>query len=151
MHPWKLIIRGKTERGEFTVCFMCLESVPYSKEAKDEFQKHMTTVHFSDCPIEHLFSMCQEIEERQGREGFGFDDIIKEEKERREPENKRKVLEIRDTVSGIKCFLCKEKWSTISKHEFKKHLERYHRVIFGSNEIMKKGNEIEYSDEETYI
>ena len=167
MHPWRLIINGKTEKDNDTiVCFMCLESVPYTKETKDKFMEHMTTVHSADCSVEFLSKMCQEAEERQWRQGWSFNDIIIEEKEWREAKEKRReetkewmglcrrktnVVEpnLEEDVINVKCALCK--LIGYSKKTLEKHLEKDHEVIFGIKEITNQGDKEPNSEEDTYF
>ena len=77
MHPWKKIIRGNSEVAETTTCFMCLKHVTNTK-----FQNHITKFHAATCPMEKVYEMCREAEEKQTTEELNFDEIIEEEKER---------------------------------------------------------------------
>ena len=77
MHPWKKIIRGKTQVEETMTCFMCLMRVPKAK-----FEKHMSKFHAATCSKDKLGEMCREAEENQATEALNFDEIIEEEKAR---------------------------------------------------------------------
>ena len=141
------------------MCFMC-----YDKKNQDKLKKHMTEVHSASCPMETLAAMCTEAEEKEEREGWSLDDIIEEEIERREAEEKRRAEsgglmgilrrqhgknDCPDSDPGnntdfenVDCILCKEKFDPNTN----KHFEKKHMVIFGLREIRKCGEE-----EETWL
>ena len=134
------------------MCFMC-----YDKKNHEKLKKHMTEVHSASCPMETLAEMCTEAEEKEEREGWSLDDIIMEEWDRREAEEKRRAessglinwLRRRQRVTkpelgneetpSIKCFLCQGQWTGTSKEELATHLEEDHKVLFGIKEIMEQG------------
>ena len=158
MHPWRQIIRGETQQEETLRCFMCLEYIPYSVDDTEKIKEHITTVHCAECHVEKLVKMCGEAEEKEEREGWSFDDIIEEERERREAAEKRRaesggLLGILRRKFGkpdcpesnagsnadpenveSNCFLCQEKFD-LNSHVYNKHLETKHMVIFGLKEI----------------
>ena len=112
--------------------------------------------------------MCREVEEREEREGWSLDDIIEEERERREAAEKRRTeagglmeMLIRqlaksdrpDSDAGSNsnsknvesdCFLCQKKLY-INSNMYNKHLEEKHMTIFGLKEIRN------CEEEETYL
>ena len=167
MHPWKQIIRGETKEEETMRCFMCLEYIPCSNGDIEKIKEHITTVHCAECHVETLSEMCGEAEEREGREGWSFDEIIEEERERREATEKQRAESgglmgmLRRQLSknncpdsdtgnntdfeNVDCFLCKEKYD-LKTDVYNKHLEEKHMVIFGLKEIRKCGEE-----EETWL
>ena len=164
MHPWKQIIRGETEEEETMRCFMCLEYIPCSDGDTEKIKEHITTVHCAECHVEKLAEMCGEAEEREEREGWSLDDIIEEERERREAAEKRRAesgglmgmlrrllgkTDCPDSDTGsndeIDCFLCKEKFYFNSK-VYTKHLENKHMIIFGFEDIRECEEE-----EETWL
>ena len=136
------------------MCFMC-----YDRKNQEKLQKHMTEVHSASCPMETLAAMCTEAEEKEEREGWSVDDIIEEERERREAaEKSRAVLggligilrgrlgntdcTVTDAESNAdpenverNCFLCQEKLY-LNSNMYNKHLEKKHRVIFGLKEVI---------------
>ena len=130
---------------------MCLTNTPFSEENKEEFRKHMTKVHSATCSLDKLADMCFKVEEKLKLEEWGFDDIIKEETERRESEEKRRAesggligmfrKKLKATESELhndededditmKCLICQGMWTGISQKEFKEHLRKRHKVIF---------------------
>ena len=70
---------------------MCLEYIPCSNGDKEKINEHIITVHCAECHVEKLAEMCGEAEEREEREGWSLDDIIEEERERREAAEKRRA------------------------------------------------------------
>ena len=167
MHPWRQIIRGETEEEETMRCFMCLEYIPCSDGDTEKIKEHITTVHCAECNMEKLAEMCGEAEEREEREGWSLNDIIEEERERREAAEKRRAesgglmgmlrrqlgkTDCPDSDPGnntdfenVDCILCKEKFD-LNTNVYNKHLEEKHMVIFGLKEIRKCGEE-----EETWL
>ena len=162
MHPWNLIIRGKTAKEETISCFMCLHGIPTEK-----IREHMTKEHSAKCPIENLVKMCQEAEKIKERDRIS--EIIKEENNRRGKEEELMKTEIkgwaglfvgkktresaeRDTEI-INCFLCQETWTDSNKNQLEKHLLTCHRLIFGAKEIIYRGSDNweDISKEETYV
>ena len=147
-------------------CFMCLEYVPCSDGDTEKIKEPITTVHCAECHVEKLVKMCGEAEEREEREGWSFDDIIKEASERREAAEKRRAetgiiglfkrnsllrRKIRCSDSETRsnadsenfernCFLCNEKFY-FDSNLYIKHLEEKHMIIFGLKEIRKCGYE----------
>ena len=131
----------------------------YDKKNHEKLKKHMTEVHSASCPMETLAAMCTEAEEKEEREGWSLDDIIMEEWDRRQAEEKRRAesiglinwLQRRQKVTdpklgvgdeetpSIKCFLCQGQRTGISKEELATHLEEEHKVLFGIKEIMEQG------------
>ena len=148
---------------------MCLEYIPCSGGDTEKIKEHITTVHCAECNVETLAEMCGEAEEREEREGWSLDDIIEEERERREAAEKRRAeagglmgmlgrkfsrndCPVSDVESNTypenvesNCFLCQEKFY-LDSYMYKKHLEKKHMVIFGLKEIRECGEE-----EETYL
>ena len=145
MHPWKKIIRGKTQVEETTTCFMCLKRVTNTK-----LEKHMTKFHAATCPKEKLDEMCREADEKKATEGLNFDEIIEEEKERQETLKKKRMGGLsgmfkwkqqpeqgdQDTVS-LKCFLCQGNWTGTDKQELTEHLENCHKVVFQIKKLIE--------------
>ena len=150
-----------------TRCFMCLELTPFiSNEVKNKFKKHMTKAHSATCPLEKLAEMCAEAEKKEEREGLNLNDIIEEERERREAAEKRRaesgglmgmlrrklrknVCPESDASSNADpenlqsdCFLCKEKYY-LNSNVYNKHLGERHLMIFGLKEIRECGEEDE--------
>ena len=162
MHPWRQIIRGETEEEETMRCFMCLEYIPCSGGDTEKIKEHITTVHCAESNVDKLVEMCGEAEEREEREGWSLDDIIEEERERREAAEKKRaesgglmgMLRRRfgkydGPVSSAgsnadsenvesNCFLCQEKFD-LKSDVYKQHLEKKHMVIFGLKEIREYG------------
>ena len=150
-------------------CFMCLENIPCCDGDTEKIKEHITTVHCAECNVEKLAELCREEEEREEREGWSLDDIIEEERERREAAEKMRAesgglmgilrrqlgkTEYRDSDAGSNadpenvgsnCFLCKEKFY-LDSNVYNKHLEEKHMVIFGLKEIREYGEE-----EETWL
>ena len=141
---------------------MCLEFLTCFDGDKEKIKEHITTVHCAECNVEKLAEMCGEVEEREEREGWSLDDIIEEERERREAAEKRRAesgglmgmlrrqlgkTEYRDSVAGSNadpenvesdCFMCKENLY-LDSNVYNKHLEEKHTVIFGLKEIRESG------------
>ena len=171
MHPWRQIIRGKTEEEETMRCFMCLEYIPCSDGDTEMVRGHITTVHCAECHVEKLAEMWGEAGGREEREGWNLDDIIEEERERRKAAEKRRAesgglmgmlrrqlgkTENPDSDAGSNadsenvtlksaCFLCKENFH-LNSDVYNKHLEDKHNVIFGLEDIRECGEE-----EETWL
>ena len=117
--------------------------------------------------METLAAMCTEEEEKEEREGWSLDDIIMEEWDRRDAEEKtraessglinwlrrrQKVTEPKlgnEETPSIKCFLCQGQWTGTSKEELATHLEEDHKVLFGIKEIMEQGENKEEALTET--
>ena len=154
-----------------TVCILCLERIPNSKENQENLKKHMTTVHSADCLNETLAMMCLDAERREEREGLRLGDIIEEERMRREAKEKkraeskglinhfRRKKELEDLVIGnmekvlIKCFICQMNMENGTK-SLEKHLEDYHKMFFGVKEVLKRNKHEEQEnseEEETYL
>ena len=146
-------------------CFMCLDYIACSEGDTEKIKEHITTVHYAECHVEKLAEMCEEAEEREEREGWSLDDIIEEEKERREAAEKRaesrglkRMLrrrfgitdrQVSDAGSNANpenvesnCFLCQEKFY-LNSNVYKKHLEKRHLMIFGLKEIRECSEEDE--------
>ena len=70
---------------------MCLENIVCCDGDTGKIIEHITKVHSAECHLETLVEMCVEAEEREGREGWSFDEIIEEERERREAAEKRRA------------------------------------------------------------
>ena len=70
---------------------MCLEYISCSGGDTEKMKEHITTIHCAKYHVEKLAGMCGEAEEREEREGWSLDDIIEEEKERREEVEKRRA------------------------------------------------------------
>ena len=164
MHPWTKIVNGNIEEKQATICFMCLQLTPLnSNEVKNKFKKHMTKAHSATCAMEKLAEMCAEAEEKEEREGLNLNDIIEEERERQEAAMKKRAEsgglmgifrrkqevtqpEIQDIIH-LECFLCQGGWTGTNKKDFEKHLEIYHKAIFGIKEITKlSGNPTDESE-----
>ena len=157
MHPWKKIIKGKTEELMKRVCFICLERMPCSDD-DIELKMHLFKVHFAKVHLKELVEICTGEEERERREGWSLDDILEEERNRREAEEreraqlggcigtfwrKKRTHECLDNmaeaeISEVDCFLCQEKL-IVKSCEYDKHIEKQHGVIFGLKEIKKAG------------
>ena len=166
MHPWKEIIRGETKKEDTMRCFMCLENIPCSDGNTENLKDHITTVHFAECHVEKLAEMCGEAEKKEEKEGWSINDIIEEERERREAAEKRRaesgglmgmlrrklrknVCPESDASSNADpenlqsdCFLCKEKYY-LNSNVYNKHLGERHLMIFGLKEIRECGEEDE--------
>ena len=169
MHPWKQIIRGETKEEETMRCFMCLENIPCSDGDTGKIKEHITKVHCAECNVEKLAEMCGEAEEKEEREGWSLNDIIEEERERKEAAEKKRaesggLMEMIRRKLGYTdhpvsdagsdsdpenvesdCFLCKEKFY-LNSNVYNKHLEKKHMTIFGLKEIREFGEE-----EETWL
>ena len=138
-------------------CFMCLNNIPCYVGDTEKVKEHLTSVHCAECNVENLTEMCREAEEKEEREGWSVDDIIEEERERREVAEKRRAeygglirmlkrqvfkIECPESDAGStadpenverKCFLCQEKFHLNSVYN--KHLEKKHMMIFGTKDI----------------
>ena len=144
MHPWKNIIIGKTEELESKACFICLERIPCSHGDMEEVKEHFIKVHSCKTHLEELVEMCIEAEEREEREEWRIDDILKEMRFR------MKMPECMDNnekaeIKEVDCFLCQ---LIVKSCEYRKHLEKQHGVIFGVKEIMKAGEKYILPNEE---
>ena len=136
---------------------MCLERTPYSDD-DIELKLHLYEVHSAKVHLKELVEMCTEAEEREEREGWNIDDILYEERERREIKTRKKAesggcnkifkrkkgsydcLENEhNDFNEVCCFLCQEKLIFKSLEEFNNHIENQHRVSFGVKEIKKSG------------
>ena len=156
MHPWKNIIKGNTVELNTKACFICLERIPCSDD-DIELKLHLYRVHSSKAHLKELVEMCTEAKEREEREGWNIDDILEEEWERREAQErqraesggwmvilrKKNMPEFLDNseeaeLDEVNCFLCQEKL-IVNSCEYSNHLEKQHGVIFGVKEIMKAG------------
>jgi len=150
-------------------CFMCLENILFCNGDTEKIKEHFITVHCAEYQVETLVEMCEEAEEREEREGWSLDDIIEEEKERREAAEKRRAesgglmgmlrrqlgkadfpdSDARNNADFEKydrdCFMCNEKLY-LNRKVYKKHLEKKHMVIFGFEQIRECGEE-----EETWL
>ena len=156
MHPWKKIIRGNTEDLETKACFTCLERIQDSHD-DIELKLHLFKVHSVKVNLKELVEMCTEAEEREEREGWSLDDILKEEKDRREADARKRAEsggwmvellrwknrkpECLDSnaeaeTSEVNCFLCLEK-VIVKSCEYNNHLEKQHGIIFGVKDIKK--------------
>ena len=137
---------------------MCLDFLTCFYGDKEKIKEHITTVHCAECNVEKLAEMCGEAEEREEREGWSLDEIIEEERERREAAEKRRAESgglmgmlrrllgntdrpVSDAGSNAdpenvesNCFLCQEKFD-FNSHVYNKHLESKHMVIFGLKDI----------------
>ena len=164
MHPWKKIIRGKTEELKTRSCFMCLEKIVSAEAGADtvdddrELKLHLFSVHSVKIHMEELVQFCADAEKREEREGWRIDDILEEEGKRfdareRSAESGGWLLRKKKQIGAeIDCFLCQEKL-TVKSCEYDKHLEKYHDVMFGLSEIKKaeEKDEILQSKEEPDI
>ena len=157
MHPWKKIIRGSTEKRKTKACFFCLERIQDSDD-EIELKLHMCKVHSVKVHLKELVEMCTEAEEREEREGWSLDDILEEERDRREAEaresaeeggwmgiflEKNRTPECLDNnvnVDEVDCFLCQDQ---LKSFKYDKHLEKQHGIIFGVKDIKKAGNKYE--------
>ena len=175
MHPWKKIIRGNTEALKTKSCFICLKRIQDSDD-DIELKLHLFKIHSVKVHLKELVEMSSEAEETEEREGWSLDDILEEERVRREAEAEAKKREESggggwmEIFWGIKimpacldnkaeadkedCFLCQEQ---LESCEYNKHLEKQHRVIFGVKDIKKARKKYEsdppniepdYEDEE---
>ena len=146
---------------------MCLEYIPCSDGDTEKIKEHITTVHCAECNVEKLAEMCGEAEEREEREGWSLDDIIEEEKDRREAAERRRTeaggligvlrrqlgkthspsdSDARSNADAenveSNCFLCQRKFH-LNSNVYNKHLEEKHMMIFGLKEIRDCGEEDE--------
>ena len=143
---------------------MCLENILYCNGDTGKIKEHFITVHCAEYQVETLVEMCGEAEEREEKEGWSLDDIIEEERERREAAEKRRVesggligmlrrklgyTDRPDSDAGSSadpenvesyCFLCQEKLY-LDNNVYNKHLEKKHTVIFGLKEVRECGEE----------
>ena len=152
MHPWKNIIKRSREELKTKACFICLERIPCSDD-DIELKLHLFKVHSAKVHLKELVEICTKAEEKEERGGWSIDDVLEEERDRREAEkrkraesggwmvvfNKRKMPECLDNnkeaeINEVDCFLCKE---ILKSCEYDKHLKKLHGVIFGVKEIMK--------------
>ena len=85
MHPWSKIIRGKTEERMNKQCFICLERISCSDD-DIELKLHLFKVHSVNVNLKELVEMCTEAEEREEREGWSLNEILEEERVRRDTE-----------------------------------------------------------------
>ena len=150
MHPWKKIINGNTEELETKACFLCLERLPPSDD-DIEMKLHLFKVHSAKVHLKELVVMCTEAEEKEEREGWSINDILEEERDRREAEERKRAesggwmvmfrknktpefLDNEETENNeLDCFLCQK---IVQRCEYNEHLENQHGVIFGVKEIM---------------
>ena len=153
MHPWKNIIKGNTEELETKACFICLERVTCSDD-DIELKLHLFKVHSAKVHLKELVEMCTEAEDKEEREGWNIDDILEEERDRREAQERKReesgglmvmfrkkrihCLENNEEaeINEVDCFLCQE---IVKVCVYNKHLEKQHGVIFGVKEIKKAG------------
>ena len=162
MHPWRKIIRGNNAEQKTQTCFMCLERIPCSDD-DIQIKIHLFKVHSSKAHLKELVEMCLKAEEREDRKGWSLDDILKEERVRREAEDKIRVesgwigifkkkerrSECLDNNKDIDCFLCQEKLIMIG-WEYENHLVSQHKAIFGLRDIKKLGEKTNFlSNKET--
>ena len=160
MHPWKNIIKRDTEEFDTKACFICLERIP-SFDDDRELKMHLFKVHFAKVHLKELAEMCKEAEEKENREGWNIDEILEEERERREAQERKRAesggwmvmfrkkkipSECMDNEEAenneVNCFLCQQ---ILKSCEHNKHLEKQHGVIFGAKEIMKAGEKSQSS------
>ena len=78
MHPWRKIIRGKTEEIMTKRCFICLERVPCVDDDDREIKLHLFNAHSVKDHMEEVLEMCTEAEKKEEREGWSLDDILEE-------------------------------------------------------------------------
>ena len=151
MHPWKNIIKGNTEELKTKTCFICLERIPCSDD-DIQLKLHLFKIHSAKVHLKELVDMCTEAEEREKREGCSIDDILEEERDRKEAEERKRAesggwmwafgrrpsdpLDNKEEAENneLDCFLCQKK---VNRCEYNKHLEKKHGVIFGGKEIKK--------------
>ena len=142
-------------------CFICLDRIP-SSDDDIELKLHLFEVHSVKVHLKELVEMCAVAEERELREGWSLvlDDILEEERGRREVEarkraesggwmgifcrNKRTPECLHNNTKAetneVDCFLCQE---IVKSCEYDKHLEKQHEVKFGLKEIKKAGEKNE--------
>ena len=138
---------------------MCLEHIPCSNDDTDKLKEHITTVHCAECHVEELVELCSKVEKREEGEEWSLEDIIEEERQRREAAEKkraetggligmlRRQLGKSNYPDGdvlrsdgnpknfeIDCFLCQEKFF-LDTDVYNKHLEKKHMITFGLKEI----------------
>ena len=90
MHPWKRIISGNADDIKAKACFICLERIQHSDD-DEELKLHFFKVHSVKVHLKELVEMCTEAEEREEREGWSLDDILDEERDRREAEARERA------------------------------------------------------------
>ena len=139
-------------------CFMCLEYIPCSDGDTEKIKEHINRIHCAECNVEKLAEMCREAEEREEAEGWSLDEIIEEEKEKKEAAEKREAESgglmgmlrrrfgksdrpVSDAGSNAdpenvesNCFLCQEKFY-LNSNVYNKHLEKKHFLVFGLKEL----------------
>ena len=155
MHPWNNIVKGKTEELKTKTCFICLERIPCSDDDV-ELKQHLFKIHSAKVHLKELVAMCAEAEEREERQGWIIDDVLEEERDRREAQERkraesggwmvmfRKKKSTRNCLDNseekanneVDCFLCQ---GVVRRCEYNEHLEHQHGVIFGVKEITKAG------------
>ena len=102
--------------------------------------------------------MCKEAKEREEREGWSLDEILEEERDKREAEAKKRpeserwmeifwrkkrtydYLDNNGEANVVDCFLCQKQLKSFGYSE---HLEKQHRVIFGVKDIKKASKKYE--------
>ena len=156
MHPWKNIIKVQTEKLETKACFICLERVPCSDD-DIELKMHLFKVHSAKVHLKELVEMCTRAEEKEEREGWSIDDILEEERDRKEAQERKReesrgwMVMFRkkestsncldnneeEEITEVACFLCQE---IVKVCEYNEHLEKQHGVIFGVKEIKMAGD-----------
>ena len=166
MHPWKKIIKGNTENVAKIACFICLERIQNSDD-EIELKFHLFNFHSVKFHLKELVEISKEVEEREKSEGWSLDDILEEERDRREAEAREKAQsggwmgifgrkkvrpecldkDAEVETAEVDCFLCQEKL-IVRSCEYNNHLEKQHRVIFGVTDIMKAGASNEELDHE---
>ena len=119
-----------------------------------ELKLHLFKVHSVKVHLKELAEMCVEVEKRELREGWNMNDILEEERDRREA-NARKRKKLRSggwrtpqcldnnaeaETNELDCYLCQE---IVENCEYDTHLEKLHRVLFGLKEIKKAGEKDE--------
>ena len=60
-----------------------MERIPCSDD-DIELKLHLFQVHFAKVHLKELVKMCKKAEEEEQREGWSLDDILEEERDRRE-------------------------------------------------------------------
>ena len=157
MHPWKKIIRGNTDDIMTKACLICLERINDSDD-DIELKLHLYKGHSVNIHLKELVYMCKEAKEREEREGWSLDEILEEERDKREAEAKKRPesgrwmeifwrkkrtydsLDNNGEVNEVDCFLCQKQLKSFGYSE---HLEKQHRVIFGVKDIKKSSKEYE--------
>ena len=140
MHPWKKIIRGKKENLVTKACFICFERIQNSDD-DIELKLHFFKVHSVNIHLKDLVQMCRKAEEREEKEGWSLDDILEEERDRKEAEARKRAesggwmgifqsikgtldcLDNNAEVDELDCFLCQEQ---LKSCEYSEHLEKEH-------------------------